>query len=541
MASSNFSSRIHTNYQPEFEALIASWLGNEAGRPSVDAELPPAPIVSAIEALVPSNKVAFIERDCCWTYEELASEVDCLASGMARFGVLAGDRVCLHLQNGPEAAIAYYACFRLGAVAVPMNLRHTSVELESTIRRVRPVLYLGHAEFYVGVARIDHSILAKVARFVVGDTDDTEARSWTALLGDPADAPTASRADREAPAVLLATSGTTGQSKLVAHSLGSLAHIAARGEYLGFQSGQVLALAMPMMHISGLTIFFAAMRLGIVTVFVQGIEPGAILDAVEKHRCSLFTGHPMMVAHMVECQQRQPRDVSSLQWCIAGGDVCPLGQQETFRSVFGLPLHSFWGSTEAITSLTYGLQTGAVSRLAPDTELRLVGLDGIEVSAGDIGEMLLRGPNVMLGYWSGPGFVEGKQDAWYRTGDLMRQDDEGNIWFVSHLNDLIVRGGSNISPVEVEQVLSRHPAVREAAVIGVPDPILGQKVIGFVRLHDGTDALQLAAILDCASVQLAAYKLPERLLAVAELPRNSLGKVDRKRLAAQITPSLNAA
>ncbi len=147
-----------------------------------------------------------------------------------------------------------------------------------------------------------------------------------------------------------------------------------------------------------------------------------------------------------------------------------------------------------------------------------------------MGEMLLRGPNVMLGYWIGPGRLQGLQDGWYRTGDLMRRDNDGDLWFVSRLHDLIVRGGSNISPVEVEQALSAHPAVRKVAVIGISDSLLGQKVIGMIKLQDGQDVSQFAAILKTASSCLAAYKL----LPVAEMPRNWLGKTDRKLLAARM-------
>ncbi len=360
--------------------------------------LPSIPVVSPIDSIPRSAKVAFINGDCRLTHERLALAVDRLAAGMIDFGVQPGDRVCLHLRNGAEIAIPYYACFRLGAIAMPTNLRFTPVELESLLRRVRPALYLGHAEFYGGIAGVDPSVLAGNARFVVGNTDDIRARSWTDLLGDPAHAPSAGCVDLHAPAVLLTTSGTTGQPKIVAHSLDTLTHITARFAHLGFASGRVLAFIMPMTHVSGLSMFFAAMRLGVTVVFVDGASPDALLETIEGHRCAIFGGAATTIAQVIDSQRRQPRDVASPWMCLTSTDVCPPGQQEAFRPVFGLPLRSFWASTEAVAPLTYGLQTGVVSRLMPDIEMRLVGTDGMPAPTGQTGEMLLRGPNVMLGY-----------------------------------------------------------------------------------------------------------------------------------------------
>ena len=195
-------------------------------------------------------------------------------------------------------------------------------------------------------------------------------------------------------------------------------------------------------------------------------------------------------------------------------------------------MRTVWASTEATGSLTYGLEPGPVSRVLDSAEVRLVDDGRVPVPVGELGEMILRGPNVSIGYWAGPGSTEGApEDGWFYTGDLMRQDGKGNLWFVSRKKHLIVRGGSNISPLEVEQVLTSHPAVRDAAVVGVPDPELGERVAGFIQLvSTNPQNIDLKNIRSYLAERLADYKIPEKLKIVSEIPRNALGKVDRKLL-----------
>ena len=158
------------------------------------------------------------------------------------------------------------------------------------------------------------------------------------------------------------------------------------------------------------------------------------------------------------------------------------------------------------------------------------------VPQGEVGELLVRGPHVTIGYWAGPGQIKDPpKEGWFHTGDLMRQDEKGDLWFVSRKKHLIVRGGSNISPVEIERVLMAHPAVRDAAVVGVPDPDLGQRVAGFVQLADSAQSVVLNEILDFATERLADYKVPETLDIVGQIPRNALGKVDRQLLLTMIS------
>jgi acyl-CoA synthetase (AMP-forming)/AMP-acid ligase II len=275
----------------------------------------------------------------------------------------------------------------------------------------------------------------------------------------------------------------------------------------------------------------AYIRFGVPVVLFERFDPDALLDAIERHRCTWLVGLPVMFTALLQRQQARARNMDSLRTCITAGDVCPSQVQDQFPSVFGIPLRSSWAATEALGSLTYGLESGPVNRVIKNAQVRLVDDNGTPVSPGDVGELVVRGPHVTIGYWAGPGLVEdAPKDGWFHTGDLMRQDEKGNLWFVSRRKHLIIRGGSNISPVEVERVLMSHPAVRDAAVIGIPDPELGQRVAGFVQLASSAQNADINEILVHVTGQLADYKVPESLQVVHEIPRNATGKVDRQLL-----------
>jgi acyl-CoA synthetase (AMP-forming)/AMP-acid ligase II len=226
-----------------------------------------------------------------------------------------------------------------------------------------------------------------------------------------------------------------------------------------------------------------------------------------------------------------------LRICLTGADVCPIDLQERVTSAFGAPLYNVWGATEVVGSVTFGLQPGPVVRIVKGARIRLIDENGADVADGEVGELLIRGANVFDGYWNDPRATEESlKGGWYHTGDLMRRGEGDELWFVCRKKDIIIRGGTNISPVEVEQALvASHPAVKEAAVVGIPDAVLGQRVFGFVMLAARTRDTVVSEILTNVATRLASYKIPEGLEILDELPRNALSKVDRNRLQAMAT------
>jgi long-chain acyl-CoA synthetase/feruloyl-CoA synthase len=482
----------------------------------------PTETLNRLAKLRPSH-TAFISNDQIWTYRRLADEAERVACAFAARGVRRGDRVVLHMANLPELAASYFACLLTGAIACPLNIRLKTAELRPLLQRLQPSLYVGQAETYANVAGIEPTWTS-----IVGGVPDDEGE-WVASAREISAAHTI---EVDEPAVLLHTSGTTGQPKFVTHTLTTLTAVTDTWKHLGLPDAGVVLHCLPMVHASGLYTFLACIRFGIPMVLLERFDSDAVLDAIEAHRCDWLLGLPFMFAALLQRQRENPRKIDALKMCVTAGDVCPAELQQEFPHVFGVPLRSFWASTEAV-GLTFAPRFGPVSRVTPGTRVRLVDDQGAPVPRGEAGELLLRSASLSVGYWEGPDRVEpATVDGWFHTGDIMRQSEEDELWFVSRKKDLIIRGGSNISPVEIEKVLRSHPEVRDAAVFGVPDATLGERVAAIVQLSGNGGATALDRILASASHQLADYKVPETMKAVSTIPRNALGKIDRASLPA---------
>lgn len=482
------------------------------------------------------KSAAFVFHEEVWTYERLAVEAESLARGLALRGVGPGDRVAIHMMNRPEMIVAYYACFQLGVIAAPLRTAFKFAELGPILRRLRPALYLGEMSLYDNVAPLDASILAPGKRFVVNGTfEDDGVQPWEALFDVPGNETLSVSPASYKPAVLITTSGTTGQPKFVAHTPATLAEstdLLVRD--WGLSDDDIMIEPLPLAHMSGLITLLGFIQFGAPFVLLESFDADIVLDTIERHRCTWLIGFPAQFAAMLGSQLARPRDLKSLRVCLTGADICPVDLQQRVTATFGAPLYNIWSATEVVGSLTFGLQPGPVARVTKGARIRLIDEKGADVGDGEVGELLIRGGNVFDGYWNDPKATrESLRAGWYHTGDLMRRGEGDELWFVSRKRDIIIRGGTNISPAEVEQALvASHPAVSEAAVVGIPDAVLGQRVFGFVKVADGTKDTVVSEILGNVATRLASYKVPESLEILDELPRNALSEVDRNALQA---------
>jgi long-chain acyl-CoA synthetase len=474
---------------------------------------------------------AFIFQENVWTYRRLAHEAKRVARGLAAIGVKAGDRVVLHMTNRPEMLVAYYACFRLGAIAAPLRTAFKFAELAPMLERLEPALYIGESSLYPNIAAADVGILP-LGKRVILDSDGTHGgQPWEVLRQcEHADLPIPPSNE---PAVLINTSGSTGQPKFVVHTLDTLAgmtHLVRK--YFGLSADDIVVSPMQLAHASGLCCSLSFVQAGVPFIMLQNADPEVVLDSIERYRATWLLGMPYQYAGLLDAQETKPRDVSSLRVCLTGADVCPIDLQKRFTAALRAPLYNFWAATEAVGQLAFGLRPGPVVRITEDAQIRLIDENGIDVAHGEIGELLIRGSNVFVGYWSDPAATaQSLKNGWYHTGDLMRRGEGDELWFVSRKKDIIIRGGTNISPAEVEDALvACHPAVEEAAVAGKPDLVLGQRVFGFVKLAAGAKEAVVAEILQNLAGRLAPYKVPEALRVIDALPRNALSKVDRRAL-----------
>ena len=474
------------------------------------------------------EQVAFFFDDDVWIYARLRRESERLAGAMRSLGVGPGDRVLVHMLNHPEIVVSYLATFWIGAIGVPVSSRHKAAEFLSLVRRVRPTLYLGHADLADALAETTNEDLGVERRFAIGVTDKRGRTSpWPDLLTRRDGEETVMAGHRpEAEAILLSTSGTTGRSKLVVWTGRTMAAAGRASLSRRFSDGDIVLNASPMVHASGLDNWLRCLFNGLPMVMMRAFEPDAVLDAIERHRCTFFAHLPYTFVQLVDHQRTRRRGLESLRTCIAWGDVCLPETAAAFREVTGVPLLLMWSSSEDDGSGAPASEPGPFTGFVPGVKMRLVDETGHVVADGETGELEIRSPATTPRYWTDAGILDELPEGWFRSGDLLQREAPGRFRYMGRKKQLIVRGGSNISPVEVENLLRDDPAVMDAVMSGVDDGELGQRVVATAVLRAGADATA-EQILDRVRVRLADYKVPERLMIVDAIPQTSTGKVDR--------------
>ena len=414
--------------------------------------------------------IALIRDREIWRHERLAYEVDRLARALTGLGVKRGERVALHMANLPEMGVACLACLRLGAVAAPLPTGATTEELASLLERLRPALYIGQATLYRRLAPLDGFLLAPDRRFIVGGpAEDPRAQPWARLFGSCAAALDGAEPDANAPALLLATRG---QARLVIHTPRMLAATEESFAHLALAGGEVVVSALPMAEAPGIFTLLACIRFGAPALLVESADPDAVLGGVERYAGRWLAGPPAMFAALLERQGLRPRNIGSLRSCLSIGDACPPPLQRRFPAMFGVPLSSVWATAEAVGSLAGCAGCGPVGRIAPGAQARLLDEDGLPVAPGEVGELVLRGPNLAIGYWTGPGRIhDGFSDGWFHSGDLMRRGAADDLWFVSrkqHPADPRTRGRGVDAQRWHDAVPNASRTREDGAVVSVP-------------------------------------------------------------------------
>jgi long-chain acyl-CoA synthetase len=379
-------------------------------------------------------------------------------------------------------------------------------------------------------------LLPPSRRFVLnGAADDEGFLPWEALFAGSQDA-VMLPPEPDQPCVVIATSGTTGQSKFVMHTPATLAAtVRLMHQHWGISDHLGIVLPPSLAHASGLVSMLSFLQAGVPFVMIESFDADNVLDLIERHGATMHIGFPAQYAALAEAQQKRPRDLSTLRYSLTGGDSCPIGLQEQVTALFGAPLYNLWGATEVLGQMAFGLRPGPVMRITSSAQLRLVDEQDNDVAEGEVGELLLRGDNLFKGYWNDEkATAAAMRDGWYHTGDLMRRGEGEELWFVSRKKDIIIRGGTNISPAEIEEaIVEAHPAVEQAGVVGLPDEVLGQRVFAFAVLTGAASGDKVVSeLVSTLSRRLDAYKMPEAIVVINEMPRNALSKVDRQKLLA---------
>ncbi len=501
--------------------------------------MPLADAVRTAATQHPARAALIVEQDR-WSYAEFDAVTDRIAARLLAAGIAPGDRVALHFTNGFEIAAAYYACFKAGAIAVPLNTRMKRAELAYVLNHSGARLYLGQANLYAELHDARGSLEHLDDVFLTGDGSPFPAvRAFTEFIerGGPLDTAGVQwpAINEDAPAVIMYTSGTTARPKGVTHTHRTLTQLAVAGISIAdMQPNDVTGIALPACHIFGLSGLVSTLIAGNTVVMIPRFELPFVLEQLHQHRVTVFGALPVMLNAMLHTPGAASYDLSRMRACFAGGDAVPTEVHRRFKETFGIDVTEACGMTEVqpyAANPLYGRgKVGSIGLAAPETTLRLVDLFGRDVAPGEPGEVLVRSGATMVGYWNDPQATAATiVDGWLRTGDLARLDEDGYYWFVGRTKEIIVRAGSNISPLEVEEVLYLHPAVREVGVVGVPNAELGEVVRAFVALKSGATATQ-EELRAFVGEHLAAYKVPETIAFLPDLPKGLTGKVQRKAL-----------
>ncbi|MHA7124881.1 long-chain-fatty-acid--CoA ligase [Janibacter indicus] len=478
------------------------------------------------------DKVAIKLDDAELTWSQLHGLAAQAAGSLRAAGLEPGDRVSLILPNIPAFPVLFYGTLLAGGVVVPMNplLKANEIEYFYTDSGAKFSFVWGDfaAEAQAGAEGTDTQVIVSGP---VGPAADALP------AGEPIAAPTERAGDDDA--VILYTSGTTGRPKgaQLTHDNLNLNAQRSAEDIIGIQTDDVIMGCLPLFHVFGLTCGLnAAVRQGATLTLIPRFDPGKALEVIARDKVTIFEGVPTMYGAMLHHPAVSETDTSSLRTCVSGGSSLPGETLREFEETFKVSLLEGYGLSETSPVASFNMldqptKPGTIGRAIPGCEMKLIGEDGQDVGPGEgVGEIAIRGDNVMKGYWNKPEATEAAiPDGWFRTGDIASVDEDGYYTIVDRKKDLIIRGGMNIYPREVEEVLYTHPDVLECAVVSVPHPELGEDVGAAVSLREGASG-DLEEIKQYVKDRVAAYKYPRTIWVLDELPKGPTGKILKREI-----------
>jgi long-chain acyl-CoA synthetase len=483
------------------------------------------------------RRTALVFRDAATTYRELADAAERSARGLLSIGVGHGDRVAIFMRNRSEFVEIYLACFKIGAIAVPLNHRFQTDEVVFAVTHCEAVVLITDGDLLPVVEGVAEAAPTLRGIYAYGDAAE---HPWSTVLTSAGNDVTWPTITEDDPAMILYTSGSTGKPKGVTHTHRSiLATVVGRVATQELTSSDVSLAATAICHAgAAIGVTFSTLKAGGTVVILEESDPGRFLAAVATHRPTRTLLLPAQLLDAVLAPGAQTTDFRCLVEVQCGGDQISPDLYAEFARVADIELNQAYGLTECegvCMNPPFGrIERGSIGLPRAGIEVRLIS-GGNEVADGETGEILIQGDSVMTGYWNDADHTaDAFLDGWLRTGDLALRDADGYLHFQGRIKEIIIKGGSNIAPGEVEDVLDAHPDVDLSGVVGSPDPRLGALVHAFVQLRHGVahppSVQDLTAF---AAERLAAYKVPDRWTFVDDLPKNHVGKIDRHALHAR--------
>jgi len=542
---------------------------DEGVPPDLDFEAVPLPAFLERSARGHADATALIFLNSRLTYRQLQNEVDRFATALAGLGVTNGTRVAIQLPNLPQTVIAFYAVLRLGAVVVMTNPLYVEREIEHqwndagcSVAITTDFLFARRIAGIRSRLSVQHYVIASIPDYlrfplnllaplrlrrakpplIASVADGPGIHFMRRLIKTTAANPPEARIDMDAPAALQYTGGTTGVAKgaVLTHRNLSCNVQQVAAWFVDARPGKEVMLGcLPFFHVFGLTV---AMNFPVYTAATIVLMPNPrdirhMMLSIAKHRVTLFPGVPAMFNAIINAPGLKKLDLTSVTSCFSGSAPLPPDVLERFETLTGSKIVEGYGLTETspvthANPLNGRRKIGSIGVPFPNTDVKVVHVDDAttEVSSGGQGELLIKGPQVMREYWNAPDESASVLiDGWLHTGDVATVDEDGYCFIVGRKKDMIIAGGYNIYPDEVDAVLMAHPDVHESATIGVPDPVRGETVKSFVVLRPERAANADDLIAHCRR-ELAAYKIPRSIEFLDELPKSSALKILRREL-----------
>ena len=472
------------------------------------------------------------------SYAELRGMVQRVAAGLVDAGVEPGDRVALFLPNIPEFIVAYQACQWAGAVTVSANVMLTTEELRYLLEDSGAKLVFTTESLWQPLAPLVDRLVGGPQRVVVCEGAVGSARSLSDFGRETPNERPLYREAAEAAAILY-TSGTTGRQKGATLSVGNIVSNAhATRHLLHITPHDRLLLFLPLFHVFGQNFIMAsAFAAGASIVLHRRFDRDGVLTSIARDRVSMFFAVPTIYIMLLSDGVRAER-MQGVRYFFSAAATMPVEVAARWTEIFGIPIHEGYGLTETSPSASYNHEwrhrPGSIGTPIDNVEMRVVDAEDREVPAGTWGEICIKGPNTMLGYWNKPAeTAEALRGGWFHSGDVGYVDDDGYFFIVDRTKDMINSAGFKIWPREVEEVLYQHPAVGECAVYGIPDPIKGEVTVAAIVLAAGNPATETDLEAFCRD-RLATYKVPRAFQFVATLPKSATGKVLKRVLRDQV-------
>jgi len=472
-----------------------------------------------------------------FTNVELQSRGARLATALAALGVAPGDRVAVMLPNSPEVGVCYGGILRTGAIAVPMVFLLAVPEIAHILGDCDAKVIFTSPEFYGNVKAAIKDLPNPPTVVVTGDAPgDPGVLPFDRLLADATDEHPIVDRDGEDLAVVSYTSGTTGRPKGVMLSHANLLFNAENTSTVApTRDGDVSVTGLPLAHLFGIGSSLVIQLFKTKSVVLQWFTVEGFFDAVNRYQATSSAAVPAMVQLMLAHPGFDDVDWSHFEWIVVAAAPVPVEMAEEFEKRTGSRVLEGYGLTETSPTATLmrlddPRKPGSCGRAVPNVELAILNDDDEPVPTGEWGEVCIKGPNIMAGYYNMPEETEkALRKGWFHSGDIGHLDDDGFLYITERKKDMIIRGGFNIYPRDIEEVLYGHPSIQECAVVGVPDPTMGEEVQAYVVLRPGQTATAEELVERCRA-QLAKYKTPKWVSFMDALPKNPVGKILKKDL-----------